>query len=79
MLVAGSYGLEESYELADLAARLFNPTDGVKIVFKCHPATPFSSFKHLMLVPLPSHVHISEKPITELISRSSLMIYTGSM
>ena len=79
VLVACSYGLEEASELADLAARLFDEDDGVGVVIKCHPAMPFRNCQQLMRGPLPKHVRVSEEPITDLISKSSIMVYTGSM
>ncbi|MCH8104879.1 MAG: TonB-dependent receptor plug domain-containing protein, partial [Proteobacteria bacterium] len=79
VLVACSYGLEEASELADLAARLFDEDDGVSVVIKCHPAMPFRSCQQLMRGPLPKHVQVSEEPITDLIPKCSIMVYTGSM
>ena len=79
VLVACSYGLEEASELADLAARLFDEDEGVSVVIKCHPAMPFRNFQQLMRGPLPKHVRVSEEPIIDLIPKSSIMVYTGSM
>ena len=79
MLIACSYGLEEATELADLGSQLFPKDGGVDVVIKCHPAMPFANFQHLVSGPLPGHVRVSEEPITTLISKSDLMVYTGSM
>jgi hypothetical protein len=79
VLIAGSYGAEESYELASIAFGLFGEDDGVDVVLKCHPSMPYKDFQHLMRTSMPAHVRLSDEPITDLTVKSSLMVYTGSM
>ena len=78
VLVASSAGLEETLELVLLAAELFDVTDGVHVVVKCHPIMPFDRVSQYLDGPLPNHVTVSEEPIHRLISSSSLMVYSGS-
>ena len=78
VLVAPSNSLEETAELADLAAQLFSEGDGIRIVIKCHPIMPFERVTWLIGEPLPQHVEVSEEPITELMLKSSVMVYSGS-
>jgi hypothetical protein len=65
--------------LASLAFDLFSEDDGVEVVMKCHPSMPYRNFQHLMRTSMPGHVQLSDEPITVLILKSSLMVYTGSM
>jgi hypothetical protein len=78
VLVACSNGLEETVELVDKAVHLFDENEGVQVVLKCHPLMPFQRVRKLIGSPLPSHVHVSEEPIADLILKSSLMVYSGS-
>ncbi len=79
VLVAPSNGLEEATELVDTASRLFDEEKGVPLIVKCHPTMPFQKFQGLMRGPLPKHARVSEESITDLIPKSSIMLYTGSM
>ena len=78
VLVATSVGFEEAAEAVDLAVRLFDENDGVRVVIKCHPILPFSNAGRWVPQPLPKNVEVSEEPIISLIQKSCLMVYTGS-
>ena len=78
VLVATSDGLAEAAELVDLAVRLFDSGQGVKVVLKCHPGLPFEKISKLNSLSLPEHVELSDEPITGLMPDSSLMVYSGS-
>jgi len=70
--------LEEAAELVDLAARLFNEDEGVKVILKYHPAFPFDEVDGWSRDQLPQHVSVSDQPITELMLKSSLIVYSSS-
>ena len=78
VLVAPSIGLDETAELAYMAAHLFDEDAGVRVVLKCHPMLPFERVRKLIGAPLPPHVQISDEPIKDLILKSSVMIYSNS-
>ena len=78
VLVAPTLGLEETAELAYIAAHLFDEDGGVKVILKCHPMMPFERVSQTIGMPLPSHVQLSDEPINDLILRSSVMIYSSS-
>ena len=78
VLLAPTLGVEETAELAYMAVHLFDEADGVQVVLKCHPMMPFENISKFIGSPLPSHVHISDEPIKDLILKSSVMIYSTS-
>ena len=78
VLVACSEGLEETAELAGLAVKLFDEDDGVRVVLKFHPVTPYSLVRRFMGDDLPEHIQLSDEPIIDLMLQSSVMLYTGS-
>lgn len=78
VLVAFSGGLEETAALAHMAVQLFDEAEGVQVVFKFHPSMPFEKVSRLLGDRFPAHVRVSEEPITELILKSSVMVYTES-
>jgi len=78
VLVAPSNGLEEAAELVDIAGRLFDETDSIQVVVKCHPIMPLQMISKVAGVGLPPHVGLSEEPITDLMLKSDLMVYSGS-
>ena len=78
VLVAPSYGREEAAELVDLASRLFDKGQRFPIVIKCHPLMPFNRVADLLGRPLPNHVEVSDEPTTDLMLKSSVMVYTSS-
>jgi surface carbohydrate biosynthesis protein (TIGR04326 family) len=78
VLVAPSNSSEETAELVHLAVRLFTENDGVRIVIKCHPLMPFHKVSNSIDGQLPKHVEVSDEPLTDLMLKSSLMVYSGS-
>ena len=78
VLVAPSNALEEAVELVDMALRLFDEEEGVRIVVKCHPITPFEKVRGFIRERLPRHVEVSDEPISDLMLKSSVMVYGGS-
>jgi len=78
VLVAPAAGREEAAEVVEMAVRLFNEDDGVQVIVKCHPSMPFSRFESLLDGKLPNHAQMSQEPITDLMLKSSLLLYTGS-
>jgi len=78
VLVAPSLGLNETEELAYMAAHLFDEDAGVRVVLKCHPMLPFERVSESIGTPLPPHVQTSDEPIQDLILKSSVMIYSSS-
>ena len=69
---------EEATELVDLAVQLFKEDEGVRVILKYHPAFPFSEVGGWSSDRLPPHVSVSTQPITELILKSSVMVYSHS-
>lgn len=78
VLVAASNGLEETAELAYMAAQLFREEEGIDVVMKCHPIMPFEKVVQFTGNHLPKHVRLSNEPIIELMQKSSVMVYSGS-
>ena len=78
VLVAPSMGRGEARELVELAIRLYDEYQGVRVVIKCHPSMSFSSITGSDGRELPGHVTVSEDPIDTLMAKSSAMIYTSS-
>lgn len=58
--------------------RLFDEEEGVRIVVKCHPITPFEKVRGFIRERLPRHVEVSDEPISDLMLKSSVMVYGGS-
>jgi len=78
VLLAPTLGVEETAELAYMAAHLFEEGDGVRVILKCHPMMPFEYISEHIGSSLPSHVEIKDEPINDLILKSSVMIYSTS-
>jgi hypothetical protein len=78
ILITPSNGPEEAAELVYMAVNLFSEDDGIKIVLKCHPLTPFHMINFALGDRLPGHVELSDQPVTELMQQSTMMIYSGS-
>ena len=78
VLVATSSGLQESVEVVKLAVGLFDAQDDIRVVIKCHTLAPFQKINTFLGDPLPKHVDVSEEPITDLMLKSSVMVYTDS-
>ena len=62
----------------DLAARLFSEEEGVNIILKFNPAFLFNEVEGWPTDQLPNHISVSNLPITDLMLKSSLMVYAGS-
>ena len=78
VLVTPSNSPEEAAELVHTAVDLFDESDGVRIVIKCHPIMPFEKVSDSIDGQLPKHVEVSDEPLTDLMSSSSVMVYSGS-
>ena len=78
VLVATSNGLEEATELVDLASHLFDQDEGVEVVLKCHPLMSYQQIESVLGPQLPDYVRLSDRPITELMLQSSVLVYSGS-
>lgn len=78
VLFASSAGFEETLELLLLAIDLFDGSEGVQVVLKCHPIMSYDRVNEYLQEPLPEHVKVSNEPIQDLINESSLMVYSGS-
>lgn len=53
------------------------PASGVTVVIRCHPMSPFSTFRKLVRHPIPDNFIISnEKTVQEEMSTTDLVIYT---
>lgn len=78
VLVAATGGREDTAELVEMASGLFDGDEGVRVVMKCHPSMPFYKVRGMIGAELPAHVRLSEEPITDLMLKSSVMVYTGS-
>ena len=78
ILFATSEGKQETAELILMACNIFEEGDGIKVIIKCHPLMPFTDALGALDVDLPAHVRVIDGPILDLISKSTLMIYTGS-
>jgi hypothetical protein len=61
-----------------MAVRLFDENEGVRIVIKCHPLLAFLKVSKSVGGPLPKHVEVSDAPLTDLMLKSSAMVYSGS-
>jgi hypothetical protein len=79
ILVTPSAGRAEAAELFWKVLKAFEPLTKYKIVLKCHPLTPYHRIaKYLSVKSLPPHLIISDKPVSELLKESSILIYTDS-
>ena len=78
VLVATSSGEEEATELVYMAMNLLGEDEGIDIVVKCHPLMPFRQAGGPETSNLPKHIRLSDKPIGDLMSECSLMVYSGS-
>ena len=78
VLVTTSNGIEEATELVQMAVELFNGNDGVKILLKCHPLLPLEAISGDIAANLPNHIEVSDEPVTDLMQRSTVMVYSGS-
>lgn len=78
ILITPSNGPEEAAELVYMAVNLFSENDGIKVILKCHPLTPFDMINFAVDESLPAHVELSDQPVTELMLQSTMMIYSGS-
>lgn len=78
VLVGCSASPEETVELIELAAQLFSGYEGIKVLVKCHPVMPFSKVSKLIGMELPSHLSVEDEAITDLLQKSSVMVYSGS-
>lgn len=78
VLIACSNGLEESEELVYLAAQLFGEEEQVHVVVKCHPIMPFERLRGFTSADLPQNVEVSNEPLSDLMLKSSVMVYSGS-
>ena len=78
VLVVCSVGREETAELAITAKEMFAPGDGVKVVLKCHPLMPFERVSALVGPGISEHVYVSDSPVTDLMLKCSVLVYSGS-
>ena len=79
VLVATSIGIVESSELVWKTYQAFRDRKDLRVVIKCHPATPYRRVaKTLGEVPLPEHFSISDEPLGHLLKQSRVMIYSTS-
>jgi surface carbohydrate biosynthesis protein (TIGR04326 family) len=78
VLVAPSNSPEEAAELLHLAVRLFDGNEGVRIAIKCHPLLPFQKVSSSIGGQLPKHVEVSDDPLSDLMLKSCVMVYSGS-
>ena len=78
VLVASGDSIEETVELAYMAANLFRLDHKIQIVLKCHPEMPFKNVKGLIGGEMPGNVQVSDKPILDLLSKASAVVYSGS-
>lgn len=77
ILVALSASLNSSMELTYKALLAFGSADDLSIIIKAHPIAPFEKIAQF-LPPFPEHFHLSDKPITDLLRTSDLVLYSES-
>ena len=79
ILVAPSIGLNEAAELIWKVLRSFEKENNYRVILKCHPFTPYHTIaKYLDVKSLPEHFVVSEKPISELLAESDILLYNSS-
>lgn len=79
ILVTPSIGQSEAAELVWKVLKAFEHRDNYKITIKCHPVMPYHRIaKYLGVKSLPPRFIISDKPVSELLKESSVLLYTDS-
>lgn len=79
VLIATSMGVSLACELLWKTLQAFERETRVRVVIKCHPGLPFKTLSAAIgLHRLPSHFDISEQPVSELLLRSSVLVYMDS-
>ena len=77
ILVTPSIDKNESIELIQKVLAAFGQTDKYKIILKFHPVIPYPSIAKDLGI-LPEHFIISDKPVSELLKESQVLLYTSS-
>jgi hypothetical protein len=79
ILVTPSAGRAEAAGLVWKVFKGFEHLSNYRIIIKCHPLTSFHSIaKYLGIKSLPPHFIISNKPVSELLKGSDVLLYTDS-
>ena len=79
ILVTPSIGRSEATELLWKVKQALGSLTQYQVLIKCHPSMPFSKFsRDLGAEPLPAHFTISEEPVSELMQRCDIIIYSSS-
>lgn len=75
IIVTPTSGINETVELVRKVIDAFAEKSKLNIIIKPHPITPLSKLRS-HLPELPSHFSIDERPVTELLQISDILIYT---
>ncbi len=77
ILVTPSIDKNESIELIRKVLAAFGEKNRYKIILKLHPVVPYSSIARA-LGSLPENFIVSDKPVSELLKESQVLLYTSS-
>ena len=79
ILVTTSIDKNESGELLSKVLEAFKSFDMYNIMFKCHPIMPYQQIaKDMNITSLPNHFSVVDQPISSLLDKCDLLIYTSS-
>ncbi len=77
ILVTPSIDKNETVELSWKILEAFGQMNNYKIIFKFHPDCPYSCIAKNLGI-LPEHFIVSDKPVSELLRESHVLLYTSS-
>lgn len=78
VLVALSIEWDETEDLLDKIGEAFMGSENVQVVVKPHPRLPFRKIRARLGSQMPVHIQVSEKPLTDLLISSSVLVYGAS-
>jgi UDP-N-acetylglucosamine 2-epimerase len=77
ILVTPSIDKNESVELIWKVLTAFGQTNKYKFILKLHPLNPYHNIARNLGI-LPKHFTISDKPVSELLKETDVLLYTSS-
>jgi len=77
ILVTPSIDKNEAVELVWKVLQAFGQTDKYKIILKFHPVMPYTNITRALGL-LPKHFIISDKPVSDLLKKADILLYTYS-
>lgn len=86
VLVASSIGYSDSFELLVKSIGAFRNLSGIPVLIKLHPRIDHEAAVHLLdsvlqclaMDGLPGHVSVTERPVSELLCETGLLLHNGT-